>query len=79
MTRKYFTGKRLALKSIYNQRFECFPLSKKLKSQNEIARNQFQGLDKVFKFYAKENDQRINKDDENYNKSSLSYDNNPSF
>ena len=61
------------------KRFEYLPLGKELKAQTEIAKKQYQGLDKIYEF-----DETINKNDKKttlkkYSKSELMYDANHSF
>ena len=41
--------------------FEYSPLSSELKKQAEIAKKQYQRLNKVYEFYKKENDEATNK------------------
>ena len=58
------------------KRFEYSPLGKELKAQTDIAKKQYQTLDKIY-----ESDETINKKltSKEYNKSDLIYDTNHSF
>ena len=51
-----FLEKNLERKSYYNQRFEYSPLVSELKKLTDIANEQYQRLDKVYKFEDKEED-----------------------
>ena len=58
------------------ERFEYSPLGKELKAQTDIAKKQYQGLDKVFisnKDNKNMNEQLIKKEKKKYNKSNLIY------
>ena len=55
------------------------PLASKLKKGTDIAKRQYQGLDKVYEFDEKKGDETIDKDDKKYNKSDLIYDANHSL
>ena len=49
LTGKYvLPEKNLLEKTATKKRFECFPLNKELKAQTDIAKKQYQGLDKAF-------------------------------
>ena len=52
---------RLLEKDATIKRFEHLPLVTELKMQTGIVKKQCQGLDKVFEFDKKEDDERINK------------------
>ena len=49
-----------------------------MKKETDIAKRQYQGLDKVYEFDEKKGDETIDKDDKKYNKSDLIYDANHS-
>ena len=58
-----FTRKGFDKKSCYNKRFEYSPLDSELKKQTDVARKQYQRLDKVYKFYKNQKDETINKEE----------------
>ena len=65
---------RLLEKDATIKRFEHLPLVSELKKQTGIVKNQYQGLDKVFEFDKKKDDERINKKPvKKYSKSDLIY------
>ena len=45
------------------KRFEYSPLDSELKKQTDVARKQYQRLDKVYKFYKNQKDETINKEE----------------
>ena len=61
------------------KQFQYLPLVSKLKKETDIAKRQYQGLDKVYEFDEKKGDETIDKDDKKYNKSDLIYDANHSL
>ena len=55
--------KDLIKKAATIKRFEYSPLHSELKKQTDVARKQYQRLDKVYKFDKNEKDETINKEE----------------